>query len=446
VKKGLALALGASGVLLLAWGISLDQSVVGKYRFYAVSAGYMLGAAAVLSGARRRTSMLLAPLVLGYLLVAYTFYVRARFPDNLIFRPSGYVTLWHVLMGNTIALTAYEPRPSLTVQHQEVMRARYPAIDMHFHLGSLVNVDADALVKAMDAAGIAKVVNLDGLPGDLAKFRREFHDKYPDRFVMFARLDLTRLFATADGIEKEAAALERAVRSGAAGLKVTKELGLKLRDGAGQLVAIDDPRLDPIWTAAGDLGVPVLLHVVDPTPFFDPVDRFNERYVELKQFPEWSYYGPAFPRKEPLLAQRENLLQRHPSTIIIGAHLGQNPDNLAYTGKLLDRYPNYYVDIAAVLPELGRQPFTAREFFVKYQDRILFASDGGFGLGGRRWPVERFFRTYFVFLETRNEYFEYPLWGIQKQGDWRIYGLDLPDDVLQKIYYRNAAHILRLDP
>jgi predicted TIM-barrel fold metal-dependent hydrolase len=175
------------------------------------------------------------------------------------------------------------------------------------------------------------------------------------------------------------------------------------------------------------------------------VDRFNERYEELKEYPEWSFYGPRFPTKETLLIQRENLLRKHPRTVFIGAHVGDSPENLSYVGYLLDKYPNYYVDISSRLPELGREPFTVRDFFIKYQDRILFGTDGGFALGIDGWSAERFYRTYFEFLETSNEYFEYPLWGINKQGRWRIYGIDLPDEVLEKIYHKNAAKILGLD-
>lgn len=444
--KRLPLALAVLGILLLAWGISLDQSVVGKYRFFAVTAGYTLVAAAALLSVRRMTIVLLGSIVVGYLLVAYVFYVRARFPDNLLLRPSRYVALLHILLGNTIPLTEYEPRPGLIVPQHEVMRARYPAIDVHFHLASMVNISAEALVRVMDATGIAKVVNMDGLPREFDTFKKDFYDKYPDRFVMFARIELAELFASPDGVDQQVALFEKAVRSGAAGVKVTKGLGMGIKDASGTLVRVDDPRLDPIWTKAGELGIPVLLHVADATPFFDAVDRFNERYDELKEHSDWSAHGPGFPAKKDVLAQRDNVLGRHPGTIFIGAHVGMSLEDLAYASEVLSRFPNYYVDIASSLHELGRQPYTARDFFIKHQDRILFGTDGGFALDSPpEWPAERFFRTYFRFLETRDEYFEYPLWGINKQGRWRIYGIGLPDDVLKKIYYQNAARILRLD-
>ena len=235
------------------------------------------------------------------------------------------------------------------------------------------------------------------------------------------------------------------VTMGAQGLKVIKNLGLEIRDPSGNLVPIDAPRFDPIWDRAGELKIPVLMHLTDPTPFFYPVDRYNERYEELREFPSWSYFGPEFPKKETLLLQREHLLEKHPKTIFIFPHMADNPENLSYIGYLLDKYSNLYVDFSSRLPELGRQPYTARKFFIKYQDRILFGSDGGYGLDPKgSWPAERYFRTYFEFLETSNEYFEYPLFGIQKQGGWRIYGIDLPDSVLEKIYYKNAEKILYL--
>jgi predicted TIM-barrel fold metal-dependent hydrolase len=173
------------------------------------------------------------------------------------------------------------------------------------------------------------------------------------------------------------------------------------------------------------------------------VDRFNERYEELKDFPEWSFNDPQLPKKETLLSQTENLVKRHPKTIFVMAHMGSNSENLQYVDYLMNKYPNYYVDIAAVIAELGRQPYTARKFFIKYQDRIIFGTDGGYGLDKNGlWPPEKFYRTYFEFLETNNEYFEYQLWGTYTQGRWRIYGIDLPDEVLEKIYYRNADKLL----
>ena len=236
--------------------------------------------------------------------------------------------------------------------------------------------------------------------------------------------------------------LEEAARLGAQGVKVSKSLGMDQFDQDGRLLAVDDPRLDPIWTRAGELGMPVLIHTGDTEAFFRPADAHNERYEEILGNPRWSRFGKP-PSREDLFAQRERLLARHPGTNFIGAHLGMQEDNLAQAAALLDRYPNYYVDIAAVVHALGRQPVTARTFFIRYQDRIVFGTDSGFGLVAQQpgWTPERLFQSYFEFLETSNEYVEYPMWGAPTR-DAGIYGLDLPADVLEKIYLRNAERLI----
>src|SRR5688572_7577128 len=413
------------------------------YQLLAMTLGTLMVIGAALASRRTLLRLMVAPVLVVYAILVYTSYLDKQYPNHLLLQRSAYESAWRVLTGASLVLTDYEPRPTLIVNNRHVTKARYPALDMHFHLGSMENIDADELVAAMDAHGIAKIVNLDGGAGELEKYTRDFKDKYPDRFVMFMRPNL-RAIDGPNGAEDLAASLATAVRSGVRGLKITKELGLTLRDASKQLVPIDDPRLDALWAKAGQLHLPVLMHVTDPTPFFTPTDRFNERYEELREFPDWSFYGPGFPSKESLLRQREHVLKKHPGTIFIGAHFGDNAENLGYVGHLLDTYPNYYVDFASRLPELGRQPFTTRDFFIKYQDRIVFGTDGGYALNEGDWSFEKFFGTHFEFLETRNEYFIYPLGGISKQGRWRIYGLDLPDEVLRKIYYANASRLLEL--
>ena len=224
-----------------------------------------------------------------------------------------------------------------------------------------------------------------------------------------------------------------------------KDVGLKMKDTSGKLIPLDDPRLSPFFEKAGELGFVVIMHTSDPTQFWQPVDKYNERFTELGRYPFWSYVGDDFPSKEKLMKERENVLREHPNTIFVGCHMGYNPEDLKYVGYMLDKYPNYYVDIAAVLCDLGRQPYTCRKFFIKYQDRILFGSDGGVLFGTNGWTIEKFYRSYFEFLETDNEYIDYPLEESVNQGDWKIYGINLPDEVLEKIYYKNAEKILSLD-
>jgi uncharacterized protein len=368
-----------------------------------------------------------------------------RYPNQAVFSAARLSDSAAILLGTDVRLTQFHPGTFLKVKRDKIDRARFPVTDIHFHLESLpIDVTPDRLVQAMDAAGVQHIVNLGGLPGMFEHFAQTFHAKYPDRIIMFVKPEIGAIVKEG-GIEEQVKFIDKAASMGARGLKLSKSLGLGHRDASGKLVAVDDPRLDPIWKEAGRLGLPVLIHTSDPTAFFSKPDKNNERYQELLQNPQWSYYGrPGYPTKEQLMQQRENLLKRHPEVNFIGAHMGCNEDDLTYVGKLLDTYPNYYVDMSSVVHALGRQPYTARRFFLKYQDRILFGTDGGFALQakGNGWTPERMFRSYFEFTQTDNEYVEYPLMDITHQGNWKVYGLALPDEVLEKLYYKNAEKLV----
>jgi predicted TIM-barrel fold metal-dependent hydrolase len=221
---------------------------------------------------------------------------------------------------------------------------------------------------------------------------------------------------------------------GAAGLKVWKNFGLHVRDHRGELVTIDDPRLDPIWETAADLNWPVVIHVADPVAFFDPLDENNERWEELHAHPDWQFPSPSFPAFMTILKGLASLVTRHPKTTFIGAHVACYAENLAWVGDLLERCPNFYVDIAARIGELGRQPYTARRFFLKYADRILFGSDFG--------PYPEAYRVMYRFLETDDEYFNYSPAPFPMQGGWHVHGLYLPVEVLEKVYFRNAERVI----
>ena len=231
-----------------------------------------------------------------------------------------------------------------------------------------------------------------------------------------------------------AKALADAKQRGAVGLKIFKRLGLFYRNPDGSLAAIDDPRWDPIWEACGNLHMPVLIHSADPVAFFQPVDPTNERWEELNRHPEWSFSAEEYPSHDQLLAARNRVIERHPETIFIGAHVANFPENLAEVGRWLDKYPNLYLDISARIAELGRQPFTSRKFFLQYQERILFGTDGP------RAPDRLI--PHWRMLETRDEYFSYAEDQYPPQGLWNIYGLGLPDEVLRKIYFENGAKLI----
>jgi len=338
-----------------------------------------------------------------------------------------------------ITLAAYAPQTPIAVHQHRIGKPKFPVIDIHSHPQQSKQTP-DELVQIMDDAGVKAVVDLGGnwgwLGERLDKLIKGYRLKYADRFIIFTNIDFSKIDEP-DFVAAETAKLERAVAMGVKGIKVWKDLGMMVRDKSGQLVAIDDPRLDEIWKKIGALKIPVLMHSADPVAFWQPVDRFNERYEELTIGGAWlnSYAGSAYPSRETLLAQRESLLKNHPETIFIGAHMGELGNNLRVLGELFDRYPNFYVDISARVNELGRQPYTARDFFIKHQDRLLFGID--------LYPETEIYQAHYRFLETRDEYFDYPHHNF-KFGRWKIYGMGLPDSVLEKVYYKNAVKLLGL--
>jgi len=296
----------------------------------------------------------------------------------------------------------------------------------------------------MDKAGVWKCVSLDGFHKtdffkSWGKFGGDFFKEHlrvsqnvsKERFIVFYVPYYSGIDEPDFGI-KEVKKLEEAVKMGARGVKIHKILGLYLRDKSGAFVPVDDSRFDPIWAKCGELGIPVMIHVSDPKAFFTPVDRFNERYDELGAHPDWAFHGEEFFSKDELMAQRNRVFAKHPGTIFIGAHVGTLPEELHQVGMWLETYPNFYVDISARIAELGRQPYTARRFMIKYQDRVLFGIDSA--------PNVELYRIYYRFLETDDEYFGYSA-GLFNQGRWKIYGLHLPDEVLEKIYNKDALKI-----
>ena len=228
--------------------------------------------------------------------------------------------------------------------------------------------------------------------------------------------------------------LTLAKEAGVSGLKLFKQFGLSYRNADGSLIRVDDPRFDPIWKCCGDLKLPVIIHTADPAAFFRPIDFKNERWEELSRHPDWSFYGDGFPTRSELLEQRNRVIARHPNTLFIGAHVANNAEDLHQVSGWLDRYPNLYVGLASRIGELGRQPYTARKFLIKYQDRVLFGTDGP-------WPETRL-HLYWRFLESDDEYFPYSEKAFPPQGFWQIYGLFLPEDVLQKIYFQNSFRVV----
>jgi predicted TIM-barrel fold metal-dependent hydrolase len=347
----------------------------------------------------------------------------------------GYQSVPDAEQKKTLLLKDFHPVSMLHAPTHEVPRAKFYVIDVHNHVNDAARIDEhmppERVIEVMNNTNVKTIVILTGMWGEkLQQVIDEMVKPYPGRFIVFSQIDWSKI-DTPNFSQEMVAQLDDAVARGARGLKVLKDLGLGVRDKTGKLIAVDDPRLDPIWEECGRLGIPVSIHVTDPEAFFRPLDASNERYEELIEHPDWSFYGPQFPSKESILAARDRVFARHPHTTFVALHLANWPENLDYVAGVLDKYPNVMVEFGAREAELGRQPRRAREFFVKYQDRIMFGTDNE--------VTEEMYRNHFRWLETGDEYFDY--WGYPGQGRWKIYGLELPSPVLEKIYHSNAERM-----
>lgn len=343
-------------------------------------------------------------------------------------------------------ISNYYPAPKLKVATTRLKHAKFPVIDIHSHFGFRLKGDKEALkkyVEVMDRNRIALTTTLDARLGSEEEHIKFLKD-HRERFIIFAHIDFvgdgsrskpkTWVCNQPGFVRTTCEQLKRAKSSGISGIKFFKQFGLGYKNADGSLIKIDDPRFDPIWEACGNLDLPIIIHTGDPAAFFDPIDPKNERYEELSRHPNWSFHGDQFPSRSELLAARNRVIAKHRGTKFIGAHLAGNSEDLATVAQWLDAHPNLVVEISSRIGELGRQPFTARKFVMKYQDRILFGTDGPF-------PEQRL-RCYWRFLETEDEYFPYSEKEPQPQGLWFIYGLNLPDEVLKKIYYANALDLI----
>jgi predicted TIM-barrel fold metal-dependent hydrolase len=359
-------------------------------------------------------------------------------------------------------ISEYQPQSMAHLPQTHVARAKFPVIDVHTHLSFQAGhqngvalgekmaypAEPQEILAVMDRKNLRTMVDLTGGHGQgLVEVIAKWQNAHPGRFVVFTEPWWER---TNDPryAQFQADEIERAHRAGARGLKVVKTLGLYLRENVttGNLVKLDDPRFDPMWEACGGLNMPVAIHTSDPDAFFRPIDRFNERFEELNNHPDWSFYGRDFPAKMDLLEASNRVFARHPKTQFVALHVGNRAEDLAYVSQCLDRLPNMHVEIGARLNELGRQPRRARKFFEKYQDRIMMGTDAV--PHGSETPQQIFgdklYEIYFRFLETEDEYFDYAPAAVPPQGRWRISGLGLPDEILRKVYYENAARLLKL--
>jgi predicted TIM-barrel fold metal-dependent hydrolase len=336
-----------------------------------------------------------------------------------------------------LKLRDWQPKSMMVTKVTNIERPMFPIVDMHNHLGGGKNRLTPAVVKRylteMDDAGVRTVVNLDGGWGDqLKETLAALDEAHPGRFLSFALVNFDGI-DDPDWGQREAKRLEESFNAGAKGLKFHKNLGLRYRYKDGRLMTVDDPQLDPVWEMCAKHHRPVVIHIADPAAFFTPLDRFNERWHELNANPGWLFYGGKNPQRQDLLDQLHRVIAKHPNTTFINTHFGNNAEDLASVAEKLDKYPNMFIDIDARISELGRQPYAARRFFLKYQDRIMFGTD--------TTPRREAYRIYYRFLETDDEYFNCAE-SHHLQGFWNIYGIYLPKEVLEKVYRTNAERIL----
>ena len=341
----------------------------------------------------------------------------------------------------------YDPPSSLVVPQHPLTSAKFPFIDVHNHQWNMSKENLAEVIIDMDKLNMAVMVNLSGRgftrveiePGKFeyrmkdSRFLKEsiknISELKTGKFIIFTNIDFYG-FGEEGWIEQTLKELEDDVNSGAKGLKIYKNLGLTLKDNNGNRVPTDDTRLDPIWQKCAELGIPVLIHTGEPFQFWQPKDKNNERWLELKQKPNRYRDPKEYPPWEQIMEEQHNAFRKNKNTIFINAHLSWLGNDLARLGKLMDEIPNMYTEIGAVLAELGRQPRFAREWFIKYQDRIMFGKDS--------WNPEEYY-VYFRVLETEDEYFDYYR---KRHAFWKMYGLGLPDEVLKKLYYKNALRII----
>jgi predicted TIM-barrel fold metal-dependent hydrolase len=331
---------------------------------------------------------------------------------------------------SNIDFETYNPPSSLVIPQHVVTKAKYPFIDIHNHQNNMSVEALSALIKAMDTLNMAVMNNLSGGSGDrLKSFTESIKINYPKRFVVFANINFTGI-GEKDWTEKAVKQLEEDVKNGAMGLKIFKSLGFSVKDNTGKRVTIDDIRLDAIWHKCGELKIPVLIHTADPKQFWEPMDNSNERWLELITRPNRKRSDTDPAPWQQLIDEQHRMFKKHPNTSFIAAHFDWHANDLAKLSKFMDAMPNIYVEFGAVIAELGRQPIAANNFFAKYQDRILFGKDS--------WEPEEY-TTYFRVLETKDEYFPYHK---KYHAFWSMYGMGLPDEILKKVYYKNALRLL----
>jgi len=338
------------------------------------------------------------------------------------------------------------PKSTLVVPETKIGKAKFPAIDVHFHGRVLSSPGGyEKVISIMDQVGVAMIVNLDAGFGETFDRNMKLGEPYKNRFIHLARVNWEGVNEPGWS-QKAVAELERCFQAGAQGLKISKELSLDLKNKDGSFIQCDDPRLDPVWALCAKHNKPVVHHVGDTLGRFLPIGPQNERYEAglWRDTPEGNYFGTGQPGHDEIHQHRDKMLAKHPKTVFVLAHIGMMGYDLAKVAQMLDKYPNACVDVSAAIQDVGRQPRMARKFLLKYQDRVFFGTDGG---ADRMNDVDGFWRPHFRFFETEDEYFNHPAQllsplGAPLHGRWSIYGVGLPDEALRKIYYENTLRLI----
>ena len=375
-----------------------------------------------------------------FLIKLFVFFISLSLLLLLVFGIS-YYTIDRIQKKNKLMdIEEYSPISTLVVTENPKTRSKFPFIDVHSHHWNMPIMNLDNLIEEMDSLNMKYQINLSGsglavfsgkqdlMDLNLSKSINNVKKNYPERFGVFVNLDLSKIGRKDFKLNTEKYLLN-ASNIGATGLKIYKNLGLNLKDGEGNRVKVDDDRLQFIWEKCAELNLPVLIHSGEPIAFFQNIDKYNERWLHAKQRPSSFRPSEKYPSFEIVMREQYNMFKKNPKTTFINAHMGWYGNNLSKLDQQLIDLPNVYVEFGAVINELGRQPVSAKKFFIKHQDRILFGKDN--------YNKEEYY-LYFQVLETSDEYIEY---FRKRHGLWRLYGLNLPDSVLKKVYHQNALKI-----
>lgn len=353
----------------------------------------------------------------------------------MIINAFGYITPSSApIIKKHIFIEDYKPLPVLDSTDRRMNKLPlYPVFETHGHLGFPFSENPEEITKKLNDLGIFKFINLSFKTG---KEYKNIKLKYNDpKIIHFSAFNWKRLKESENFIQLMLDDLKKDIANGSKGIKLWKDFGLMFKKKNGERLKMNDPILDPLFQECARSKLIIAIHTADPKSFFSPIDEKNERYEELLRHPEWSFASDEFPQLETVLKERDELFARHPNLIFVSLHFAEYANDLNKAEKLLENNKNVYLEFSARIDELGRQPFSTKKFFEKFQDRIFYGTDGT--------PDKGKYEIYSRFLETNDEYFDYTPPHKPRKGFWKIYGLGLNRQILEKIYFKNANNIFK---